>query len=78
MATKGIYTDNDSATIIMNNNANCIYDYSTSTRGWKILGVCAYYKFFQQIPQREFSKFGDCKYVCFIPKSDFHWSLKIP
>ena len=43
MATKGKYTDNDSATIIMNNNANCIYDYSNSTRGWKILFVCTMY-----------------------------------
>ena len=56
MATKGKYTDNnDSATIIMNNNnANCIYDYSNSTGGWKILCVCTNYKFFQQIPQRKF------------------------
>ena len=68
MATKGKYTDNDSATIIMNNNANCIYDYCNITRGWKILCVCAYYKFFQQIPQRKLSKLGDCKYAYFIPK----------
>ena len=70
MATKGKYTDNnDSATIIMNNNnANCIYDYSNSTGGWKILCVCTNYKFFQQIPQRKLSKFGDCKYAYFIPK----------
>ena len=43
MATKGIYTDNDSATIIMNNNANCNYNYSNSTIGWKILCVCTMY-----------------------------------
>ena len=67
---------NDSATIIMNNNTYCIR--CNSTRGWKILCVCTYYKFFQQIPQRKLSKFGDCKYVYFIPKSDFHCSLKIP
>ena len=42
MATKGKYTDNDSATIIMNNNANCIYDYCNITRGWKILCVCVH------------------------------------